>query len=116
MKIVEGVFFIFLFYFLGECISHLINGFLPGSIIGMILLFLSLYLKVINSAKVKATAQIITSNMMVFFIPAAVGLMTSFNFLSENWISFLLACVVSTILVLVVVAVIQEKMEGGKRK
>lgn len=116
MKIIEGVFFIFLFYFLGECISYLINGFLPGSIIGMLLLFLSLSLKVINSSRVKATAQLITGNMMVFFIPAAVGLMTTFEFLRENWVSFLLACVISTILVLVVVAVIQEKMEGGKRR
>ncbi|WP_085535338.1 CidA/LrgA family protein [Massilibacteroides vaginae] len=116
MKIVEGVFFIFLFYFLGECISYLVDGFLPGSIIGMVLLFLSLHLKIINSSKVKATAQIITGNMMIFFIPAAVGLMTNFAFLRENWIPLLVACVFSTILVLVVVAVIQEKMEGGWRK
>lgn len=116
MKVVEGVFFIFLFYFLGECISFFANGFLPGSIIGMILLFLALQLRIIKSSRVRATAQVITGNMMIFFIPAAVGLMTTFDFLSENWASFLISCIISTILVLVVVAVVQEKMEGGKGK
>ena len=36
------VFYILFFYFVGECISQCIHGFIPGSVIGMVLLFLAL--------------------------------------------------------------------------
>ena len=42
------VFHILFFYFVGECISHFIHGFIPGSVIGMVLLFLALAFKVVK--------------------------------------------------------------------
>ena len=108
---IKGSFYILLFYFLGTLISLLINGFIPGSVIGMILLFLSLYFKLINPENVRATATTITKNMAVFFIPAAVGLMAYGELLSNNIVGIFLAIAISTILTMVTVAVIQENME-----
>ena len=72
---IKGLFYILLFYFLGEAVSILINSFIPGSVIGMILLFLSLFFGIINPKNVKETSLVITKNMAVFFVPPAVGLM-----------------------------------------
>lgn len=116
MKMVKGIFIILLFYFIGECVSYLIKGFIPGSIIGMMLLFLALYLKVINPDSVDSTANAITKNMAIFFIPSGAGLMTSFGVLSKFWASIIITCSISTILVIAVVGIVQQQMEKGRSK
>lgn len=108
---VKGIFIILLFYFIGECVSYLIKGFIPGSILGMMLLFLSLYLKIVKADSVESTANAITKNMAIFFIPSGAGLMTSFGVLSKFWASIIITCSVSTILVIAVVGIIQQQME-----
>jgi len=113
---VKGIFIILLFYFIGECVSYLIKGFIPGSIIGMMLLFLALYLKIVQPASVDSTANAITKNMAIFFIPSGAGLMTSFGLLSKFWASIIITCSISTILVIAVVGLIQQRMEKGKSK
>jgi len=113
---IKGSFFILLFYFIGEAISMFIHGFLPGSVIGMVLLFLSLFFKVLNPENVKATATAITKNMAVFFIPAAVGLMAYGELLSNNFLAIALSISISTILTIVTVALIQEKIEKRRSK
>lgn len=115
MKMVKGIFIILLFYFLGQGISHLIDGFVPGSIIGMILLFLSLYAKVISPDNVKDVANAFTRNMAIFFIPAGAGLLGAYGLISKFWMSILIVCSISTILVIAVVAVIQQKMESRRK-
>lgn len=116
MKMIKGITIILLFYFLGEFIGKLINGFVPGSIIGMLLLFGCLYLKIIHADTVSSVSNVLTKNMAVFFIPAGVGLMGSFGLISKFWASILIVCTVSTVLVIIVVALIQQYMENRRDK
>lgn len=115
MKMVTGIFIILLFYFLGESVSYLIDGFVPGSILGMIFLFLALYFKLFNAERVKDVANVFTRNMAIFFIPAGAGILGSFGLISKFWMSILIVCSVSTILVIVVVAIIQQQMERRRK-
>lgn len=113
---IKGLFFILLYYFLGELVSHFIGGFMPGSVIGMILLFISLLFKVLKPSYVKDAATVITKNMAVFFVPAGVGLMTYGTLVAENFIAIVGAITVSTILVIATVAITQERFEKRKAK
>lgn len=106
----KEIFYILFFYFTGEFISYFIDGFIPGSVIGMILLFLALLFKWVKPAKVKKISTLLTDNMALFFLPAGVGLMNSLGILSHYWTVILTASVVSTILVIVTVALVQQKM------
>ncbi|MDR2956297.1 MAG: CidA/LrgA family protein [Prevotella sp.] len=115
MKMVKGIFIILVFYFIGQGISYLINEFVPGSIIGMMLLFLSLYFKLFDPDRVKDVANAFTRNMAIFFIPAGAGLLGSYGLISKFWMSILIVCSVSTILVIAVVAIIQQQMEKKKQ-
>lgn len=115
MKMINGIFIILLFYFLGQSISYLIGGFVPGNIIGMILLFLALNFKIFEADKVKDVANAFTRNMAIFFIPAGAGLLGSYGLISKFWMSILVVCSVSTVLVIAVVAIIQQQMEGKKK-
>ncbi|HET9571746.1 MAG TPA: CidA/LrgA family protein [Bacteroidales bacterium] len=113
---IKGSFYILFFYFLGELLSLLIKGFLPGSIIGMMLLFLSLFFKLLNPENVRATATAITKNMAVFFIPAAVGLMAYGELVSKNLTAIVLAISISTLLTIITVAMIQDKLEKHRKR
>jgi holin-like protein len=113
---IKGLFYIFLFYFLGELLSSLTGGFMPGSLLGMILLFLSLFFKLIHPSAVKDAATVITKNMAVFFVPVTVGLMTYAGLLSNYLLAIVSAIGVSTLLVIITVALIQERFEKNKKK
>ena len=103
-------FYILFFYFTGEFISYFIDGFIPGSVIGMVQLFLALAFKVVKPNKVKKLSTLLTENMGLFFLPAGVGLMNSLGIISQYWVVIVTASVVSTILVIASVALIQQKL------
>lgn len=113
---IKGSFYILFFYFVGELLSLLLHGFLPGSVIGMLLLFLSLFFKILNPEKVRTAATTITKNMAVFFVPAAVGVMAYWELFSKNLLAIVSAIAVSTILTLATVALVQEKLEKRSKK
>lgn len=117
MRMVKGIFIILLFYCIGQIISYLIEGFIPGSIIGMLLLFLCLCLKMkgVTPDNVSSVATAITKNMAIFFIPAGAGLLGSFGLISKFWMSILIVCSISTVLVIVVVGFVQQRMEKQKK-
>ncbi len=112
---IKGLFYILLFYFLGELLSMAIDSFIPGSVLGMLLLFVSLFFGIVKPESVKDTATVITKNMSVFFVPAAVGLMAYFELLSQSFVAIILAITVSTVLTIVAVALVQEYIEKQKR-
>jgi holin-like protein len=112
---IKGSFYILFFYFLGEMLSLLLKGFLPGSVIGMILLFLSLFFKILNPENVRAAATTITKNMAVFFVPAAVGLMAYGELVSKNLTAIVLAISISTILTIITVALVQDQLEKRRK-
>ena len=107
-------FYILLFYFAGEAVSIALGGFIPGSVIGMLLLFSALCLKKIKPVKVARISRFLTKYMGMFFIPAGVGLMTTTELLSAHWFAIVIISVVSTVLVILSVAFVQQKM--GKKK
>ena len=108
---VKGASIIMLFYFLGEFLSFLINGIVPGSVCGMVLLFLSLLLKFVKPRDVRSVSNALTQNMALFFGPAGVGLMASFDLISRYWAALLIVSVVTTAVIIAVVGYMQDKLE-----
>ena len=77
MKIFREAIIILGIYLVGELIS---NGFslpLPGNIIGMIILLLLLFAKVIKVEKIESISTFFLDHLSFFFIPAGVGLISS---------------------------------------
>jgi len=112
---IYGLFIIFLYLTIGTLLSNLMEGFIPGSVLGMLLLFASLLLKIVKVEKVRPTANVLTQNMALFFLPAGVGIITAIPIIEKYWASILASSVVSTILVIITVGWIQQKMERWKQ-
>ncbi|HIW11104.1 MAG TPA: CidA/LrgA family protein [Candidatus Rikenella faecigallinarum] len=109
-------FWLLFFYLLGLGVSLLIGGIIPGSVLGMVLLFIALALGWLKAERVSRIAELLIDNMVLFFLPAAVGLVTSVGLISANLVAILVAAAVSTVLIVAAVAVTQQRMEIRKRK
>lgn len=110
-----GIFIIFLMFTLGNLFSWLIGGFIPGSVIGMVLLFTALSLKLVNPAKVEPVANFFIKNMALFFVPVGCGIMASSEYISGNYLAVIASVIISTIVVLLTTGFIQQKLEKWKR-
>lgn len=114
MKIIKQLSWIFLFSLIGEVLSILIASFIaiPGSVIGLVLLFLALQLNVLKVEQVDEVGTWLTSNMGIFFVPAGVGLMTNFGVLADTWWQLLIIMVVTTILMMIFVGKVVQSVKG----
>lgn len=113
MKIIKQLFWIFLFSFIGTVFSALIASFIaiPGSVIGMVLLFLALHFKWIKMEQVDEIGTWLTDNMGIFFVPAGVGLISNFDVLADTWWQLLIIMAVTTILMMAFVGKIVQTVK-----
>ncbi len=95
-----GVLFVFLA--LGELIVWLTGITVPSSIIGMLLLTLSLKLGFLKLVHVEKVADFLVHNLGFFFVPAGVGLMGCLDLLAAEWIPIVGSVVVSTAVIMAV--------------
>lgn len=90
-------------------ISLLINGIaqllqlpIPGSIIGLLLLFLLLKTGIVKLRWIEAGASWLLAEMLLFFIPSAVGIMNHLDLMKQSGLSILLVILISTFIVMAV--------------
>lgn len=113
MKYLRQLIIILVTYFIGQVVQTLFNLPIPGSVIGLILLFGALYIGIIRVEMIEDVCEFLLSNMSFLFIPAGVGLMTSFRILKGKWITFMVILIISTILVWAITAYTVKCLRRG---
>ena len=98
----SGLFYILLFWLIGNALSILTGGYVSGNIIGMILLFAALCMRWVKAETVRPAAKFLLGAMALFFVPYGVGLMDSYRVILENLWAILVSGVISTVLVIFV--------------
>lgn len=103
MKIIKQIFVILLFYIIGEILAYLIGAILPGvyvpgTIIGLVLLILVIISGKITLDHVDEVGTFLTNNMAFFFIPAAVSVIEYLDLLESNIFKILVIIVLTTII------------------
>ncbi|WP_333859531.1 CidA/LrgA family protein [Clostridium sp.] len=102
MKYLRQLMIILIMCFLGQLLEKICLIPIPGVVIGLILLFLSLCAGIIKIEMVEDISNVLLSHMSFLFIPAGVGLMVSFNILKGKWVLFMFIVGISTIIVWIV--------------
>lgn len=90
----------------GELIHRLTSLALPGAVIGMVLLVCWLALVPRERPGLTSVSRWLTAHLAVMFVPAAVGLVDEGAVLSRYGVGLVAATVVSTVLTLVVTALV----------
>jgi len=118
-KSLTGIAIILFFLALGDAASYYLLPVIPGSVIGMGLLFLALQLKLVSEEPLEKVVGFIMKNMSLLFLAPAVGIMEAMSLLGHNLLSIVCVVVLSTVLTMVAVGWTKQAMGrrmSGKRK
>lgn len=99
---------------IGEVIVQFAGLSIPGPVIGLLLLFLSLWARGGLAAPLRDTANGILQHLSLLFVPAGVGIMVHFARISGEWLPILAAVVVSTALAIAVSALVMRALMRGR--
>ncbi len=100
MKVVNGFAIIMAFFALGEAASILMGHFVPGSVVGMVLLFAALCLRWVDAESIRPVAKFLTSNMILLFIPTFIGIIDTWGLLSSSLLEWFAVVVLTTVAVM----------------
>lgn len=104
LKYLRQLMIILIVYFLGIILQSIFVLPIPGTVIGLILLFLGLNFGIVKIEMIEDICDFLVSHMSFLFVPAGVGLMTSIGVLRSKIIPFLVIIIVSTSVVWIVTA------------
>lgn len=114
-KIFLGLLIIYAFLYAGSLISSLLVPVLPGNVIGMMLLFVALQLRLVRESWVESVANFMVANILIFFIPAAVGIMVILPAVADEALKICLVVILSTTAVLFTVGKSQQYFSRGRK-
>jgi holin-like protein len=100
MKILRQVVIILAILLLGEGIRLMTGISIPGTVIGMVLLFLALMTKFIRLEQIDQVTKFLLDHLAFLFVPAGVGLISSLEIIGSSWLPILVIVLVSTVAVI----------------
>ncbi|KQO13754.1 CidA/LrgA family holin-like protein [Paenibacillus sp. Leaf72] len=115
LGLVQVLFFVALFWTLNG-LSVWLHLKVPGSILGLILVFLLLHFRVIKVEWVELGSKWLVAEMLLFFIPPAAGMMQFKDLLLGSGVQILLVIVVTSILVMVCAGVMTQFVASRKER
>lgn len=99
-----GITLLLCYQLAGEALVLALGLPLPGPVLGMLLLLLTLMLRHSTAARVEGAAEGLLGHLSLLFVPAGVGVMVHGQRLGGEWLPIIVALVVSTLLTLLAVA------------
>lgn len=104
MDFIHGITLLLLYQLLGEVIVLFLGLPIPGPVIGMILLLMTLLLKGRVPVSLDTSSSTLLGHLSLLFIPAGVGLMVHFELIVNQWIPIVLTLILSTIFTMMMTA------------
>lgn len=105
---------IYLCLYAGIFIATLLPFSIPGSIIGMLIMFTLLALQILPAKWVKPSCHLLIRYMALLFVPIGVGVMQYYDLLKAQFGPIVISCLVSTLVVMVVVGWSSQWVHGKK--
>lgn len=115
MKYIKQFLIILMVSCIGELFNILIPFPIPGSIYGMIILFVFLCCGFIKLSQIKETGDFFIDIMPLLFIPSAVGVISQIDQLKTIWIKVAIIVVATTIIVMGVTGIVTQFLIRRKR-
>ncbi|WP_128083560.1 CidA/LrgA family protein [Paenibacillus sp. DMB5] len=82
IRIIAEVGVLYVFYLAGDVLQKLLHLPVPGSIVGLLLLFVLLLLKIVPVKLIENGSSFILAYLPMFFIPATAGIMNHLDIFS----------------------------------
>lgn len=87
---------------MGELLHDFTGMPIPGNILGMLILFILLCLKIVKLEQIKEVSDFFLKRLAFFFLPPAIGLMLVGDDVKSQWPLLLFLCITITIVTMAV--------------
>ena len=104
IQLVRSLVILYIILLLGNLISHYIPLGIPGSIWGLLLLYLGLTTRIIRLEWIYLGSSLLIRYMAVLFVPVSVGIIKYYDLLVSQWKILLIPNILSTFLTLFIIA------------
>lgn len=104
----KGIITLLIFQFIGECITVLFSLLIPGPAIGMILLLIFLIIRKSSFESLDRTVYFFLKYLPVFFIPAAMGIITQIDLIAKELLAISISLFIGTLLSLALSAKLMD--------
>ncbi|KMQ76105.1 CidA/LrgA family protein [Marinobacter subterrani] len=108
MQFLNGITLLLVYQLVGEITVRLLGLPIPGPVLGMVMLFITLLIRGRTPASVDQASSALLSHLSLLFVPAGVGMMAHFGRIADEWVPITLALLLSTVITMVATALIMQ--------
>ena len=116
MKYIKQLTIILMVSLIAELMEYLIPLPVSASVYGLVLMLLGLVLHIIPLHKVEGAADFLVENMSLMFVPPVVGIMACMEELKQMALPLVIACFVTTVIIMGVAGRVTQFIVGKRRK
>ncbi len=114
MKYLRQLSIILIICFTGEALNRLLNIPIPGNVIGMLILLISLLAGFIKLEDIEDVTEFLLKHLAFFFVPAGIGVISSLDTIKVNFFPMMAVILLSSIVVIVVTGITVQILKGGR--
>lgn len=108
MSFLTGITLLLVYQLVGEVTVRLLGLPIPGPVLGMTLLFITLLVRGYTPEPLNTASGALLSHLSLLFVPAGVGMMVHFDRIASEWLPITLALFFSTLITMVATAAIMQ--------
>ncbi|MDO6442969.1 MULTISPECIES: CidA/LrgA family protein [unclassified Marinobacter] len=109
MQFLNGITLLLVYQLAGEIIVRLLGVSIPGPVLGMVMLFVTMMIRGRAPESVEQASTGLLSHLSLLFVPAGVGMITHFGRIADEWLPITLALLLSTVITMVATALIMQQ-------
>lgn len=115
IRIIVQVALLYLFYVVGDYLQELLHLPIPGSIVGLLLLFVLLLCKIVPVSWIEHGSNTILAYLPLFFIPSTAGIMNHLDIFSGRGLLLIGIIILSSVLTIGVAAHSSQWLAGRRK-
>ena len=108
MNFLNGITLLLIYQLVGEVSARLLQLAIPGPVLGMLLLFISLLVRDSLAETIETATSALLSHLSLLFVPAGVGVMVHWGRIGHDGLPITVALVLSTLLSLGLTALFMQ--------
>lgn len=116
LRIIYQIAILFGVYYIGNWIQDLLGLFIPGSVIGLILMFILLSTGVLHPKFIQHGSSYMVKHLVLFFIPTTVGVLNFYQLFIGKGILLIVITIISSLFVMISAGYTSQFLARGKEQ
>src|SRR5699024_12157393 len=113
LRIIYQIAILFGVFYIGNWIQRFFGLFIPGSVIGLIIMFILLTTGIVNPRFIQDGSSYMVKHFVLFFIPTTVGVINFYHLFVGIGIQLIVITIMSSLLVIITAVDISQYLARG---